>query len=103
MILISLSIVGLRAARAGGRETVVLANLHNLGLTLELFTQAKNGEYPFVAPGERIYWEPPGGPRSSWLTTKTAASFFADKQIALKLGSVPVLVAVPWPMSTPDA
>ncbi len=78
MILISLSIVGLRAARAGGRETVVLANLHNLGLTLELFTQAKNGEYPFVAPGERIYWEPPGGPRSSWLTTTDpwAASYF---------------------------
>lgn len=68
-LLLSLLIVGLRGARAQGRDTVVLSNLRGIGVSFELYTATYSGQYPFLKPGDRVYYEPPGGPHNSWLTT----------------------------------
>lgn len=88
-ILLSLVIAGLRGARERGRDTVALSNLRSLGVTLELFSSTHAALYPFVEPGSRIYYEPPGGLHNFYLTTD-------DRWVARYVWPITLHDTAPW-------
>jgi prepilin-type N-terminal cleavage/methylation domain-containing protein len=68
-ILLGLLLPTLGTARVRAGETKALAQIRDLGITMELYLQSHRSVYPWHEPGEPYIYAPPGLPAGGLMTT----------------------------------
>ncbi len=68
-VLLGLLTPSLMRARVTAYETKAVAQIRDIGLTVELYLQGERDTYPWHAPGEPYFYAPPGTPTGSIISS----------------------------------